>query len=78
MDGDGDYLVEEVVGEREMLLTCHHNGNVSRQFLVAGVPTKDLADGSRVNDRLRGTFRVTGTRKLGGRTVFVIEKRKGP
>jgi hypothetical protein len=46
----------------------------NREFVLKGHPTKGLADGKKIT--VEGLWKVTGTKKEGRRTLYVIEPAK--
>lgn len=64
------FVVEEVVSEMEMIVHGVTSRSRGKSFLVTGLPTKDLADDVRV--RLDAIFKIDGTRKVSGRTIYVV------
>jgi hypothetical protein len=66
--------VESVLDANRMIASG--DGYRSMPFLVANFPTKDLADGKVIQDAL--VFKVTGTEKVGGKTLYVLEPYSPP
>ena len=69
----GYYEVDSVLSDDELLVELHYRGRTYPAFVVKGLPTKDYADGSKIE--FTDTFEVTGTRKLGSRTVWMVERK---
>lgn len=63
--------VVEVISDTELLMREILSTGPSLAFILSGKPTKGIVDKAILD--LEGNYKVTGTRKHGGRTVFVIE-----
>jgi hypothetical protein len=63
-----------ILGAREMVVGPERGFAFS--LVVRGVPTGDLADDKVIS--LPGTWKITGTAKRGGRTLYVAEKYTPP
>jgi hypothetical protein len=65
--------VLEIVDEKSAIVQLEVGSNTYPQKLLLMTPTKGMVDGQLYQDALRSAWKVTGTKKVGGRTVFVME-----
>jgi hypothetical protein len=75
--------VGQILGDKEMVVVplARAGGGprpilFGNRFVVRGVSTKGLVDGKTV--RLEGEYRVSGTKKVGQSTLFVVEPSQNP
>jgi hypothetical protein len=65
--------VLEVVDERSAIVQLEFGRIAYPQKILMITPTKGMADGQYFQDALNSPWKVTGTKKVGIRTVFVME-----
>jgi hypothetical protein len=68
--GSLEVSVHQVLGPEEFLATVPGRSQLP-DFIVKGLPTRDLADGKRL--RIDRQVEVTGTRHSAGSTYYVVE-----
>lgn len=68
----GQVVVHEVIDEKSFVAKVVYVRGADA-FFVVKVPTKDFADGQVRKELLGQIWKVTGTQKRSGKTMFVLE-----
>ncbi len=63
-------VIDDIIDANSMLVSIAN----APAFLIAKYPTRGLVDGKKIN--LKGAWKVVGTKKVGGKTRYVLEPQK--